>query len=115
MSAMTEEQSEHLLIWEFRVRPGREAEFEEVYGPQGAWAKLFDSAQGYLGTQLLVDPEGERRYLTVDRWASAAAFQRFRELRAAEYEALDARCAGFTDAETPLGAFRVVRAARRAP
>ena len=107
---MDEQLAEHLLIWEFRVRPGCEAEFEETYGPRGAWARLFDSAPGYLGTQLLRDPEGERRYLTIDRWASAAAFSRFREVRAAEYEALDARCARWTEAETPLGAWVLVRA-----
>lgn len=106
---MNGEREEHVLIWEFRVRAGSEAEFEAAYGPRGAWVALFRPARGYLGTELLRDPEDERRYLTVDRWESAEAFARFREAHAAEYEALDARCAGLTELETPLGAWKVLR------
>lgn len=106
---MRDERADHVLIWEFRVRPGREAEFERAYGPAGDWVRLFDSAAGYLGTELFRDPDDPRRYLTVDRWASAEAFARFREARGAEYEALDARCSRWTEDETPLGAWRVVR------
>jgi heme-degrading monooxygenase HmoA len=106
---MREERAVHVLIWEFHVRAGCEADFEEAYGPGGDWARLFDSAPGYLGTELVRDPEDGRRYLTIDRWASAEAFSRFRESRASEYEALDARCSRWTEDETPLGAWRVVR------
>ena len=35
-------------VWEFQVRPGRESEFESHYGPDGTWARLFRSAEGYL-------------------------------------------------------------------
>lgn len=106
---MREERAEHVLIWEFHVREGREAEFEAAYGAGGDWARLFDSAPGYLGTELFRDPDDPRRYITIDRWASAEAFSRFREARAPEYEALDARCARWTEDETPLGAWRKVR------
>ncbi len=106
---MNENGAEHVLIWEFRVRADREAQFEETYGPAGAWVKLFRTAEGYLGTELLRDPEIRRRYLTIDRWASPEAFTRFREGHAAEYEALDARCEPLTEAETPLGPWIVVR------
>lgn len=106
---------EHVLIWEFRVRAGCEAEFEAAYGPRGAWATLFGSAHGYLGTELFRDPEGERRYLTIDRWESAEAYARFRETHAAEYEALDVHCERWIEYETPAGAWKVVRGTRPAP
>ena len=95
-------------LWEFEVRPGREAEFESHYGPEGTWAKLFRSAEGYDGTTLLRDPARPGRYVTIDRWDSEAAYQRFRSARAADYAALDAACEALTVSERSLGRFDVV-------
>jgi hypothetical protein len=53
----------------------------------------------------LPDPEHDGRYVTVDRWATRAAFEEFRQQWKAEYEALDHACAALTLAETPLGAY----------
>ena len=55
-----------LLIWEFSVRSGSERQFEEVYGPDGAWMRLFRTAKGYLRTELHRDSNDPRRYLTFD-------------------------------------------------
>ena len=95
----------HVLLWEFRVIDGAEAAFEAAYGPEGDWARLFARAEGYLGTELWRDAATPGRYLTVDRWTSAAAHDRFLERHAAEYAALDARCQAWTSAETALGAW----------
>lgn len=101
----------HVILWEFRVRRGREREFEEVYGPRGEWARLFALGAGYLGTALNRDPGGERRYVVVDRWASREAYEAFRRERGGEYEALDRRCEDLTEHEAPLEA-AVLRAGR---
>jgi len=94
----------HVILWEFRVRPGSEPAFEAAYGPEGDWAVLFRRAPGYLGTELLRAPEAGR-YVTIDRWLSSAAFEAFREVHRADYDDLDRRCAGLTLEETPLGKF----------
>ncbi|MCI0393619.1 MAG: antibiotic biosynthesis monooxygenase [Chloroflexi bacterium] len=91
------------MLWEFQVSAGCEAEFVEAYGPAGWWAELFQRAQGYLGTQLLRDTADPHRYLTIDRWTSAAAFEAFKRQWGSEYEALDQRCARLTERETLLG------------
>jgi len=96
-------ETEHVRVWEFHVRQGCEADFEAAYGPQGAWARLFAAAGGYLGTELLRDEKVPRRYLTLDRWVSAEAFDRFREASRAEYAALDAQCERWPEAETAVG------------
>ena len=44
-----------VTLWEFRVAPGRQAEFERNYGPGGPWIPLFRRAPGYLGSELLQD------------------------------------------------------------
>jgi len=95
------------IVWEFRIRPGAEAAFEAAYGPRGAWAELFAGGEGYLGTELLRDARSPGRYLTVDRWASAADHARFREAHAGEYARLDERLAALTEAELELGSFLV--------
>ena len=94
----------HVLVWEFRVAPGRREEFERRYGPAGDWARLFARGHGYLGTQLLRDADDPDRYLTLDRWRSAAEWQAFRAMHAADYAALDAACEALTSAERSLGA-----------
>jgi len=48
--------------------------FESVYGPDGEWAQFFQGAAGYERTELL---RSEARYLVIDRWRSAAAYDAF--------------------------------------
>ena len=90
----------HVILWKFRVRPGREAEFEAAYGDDGLWARLFRSGEGFLGTELLRGTDGT--YLTIDRWTSDAAHLEFRDAESLRYEQLDGRCAGLTLEEALL-------------
>ena len=92
-----------VYIWQFDVEDARRGEFERHYGPSGSWATLFRRARGYLGTQLLRDQATPGRYLTVDRWQSAAAYRAFREEFAAEYAELDRECEKLTRDERAIG------------
>ena len=51
--------------------------FEEVYGPNGEWARFFRQGQGFIGTELLRDVEEDDRYIVIDRWESADAYNAF--------------------------------------
>ena len=95
----------YVYIWSFEVVPENVAEFERVYGPDGEWGKLFTGASGYRSTALLRDRERPGRYLTVDTWESAAAFESFRAANAAAFEALDRACERFTSKESLVGQF----------
>jgi heme-degrading monooxygenase HmoA len=95
----------HLIIWRLWVRPGREAEFEQVYGPAGDWAQLFARGDGFIGTELLRDVAELNHYVTIDRWTSRAAFETFRERWADDYRELDKRCEALTLREEALGTF----------
>lgn len=95
----------YVLLWEFEVRPKAAAEFERLYGPDGAWASLFREAPEYLGTELLRDEDHAARYLTIDRWRSRQAYDAFRSAYAGRYRALDEECEHLTTAERSLGAF----------
>ncbi len=93
------------IVWQFTARAGKERQFEEVYGPEGEWAVLFRTAEGYLGSHLYQSAQGPRRYLVVDRWTSAEAFAEFKRASGEQYRALDARCEELTEAEVHLGDF----------
>ena len=100
--------SVYVVIWRFRPLAGRESEFERAYGPSGDWAVLFSRDDGYLGTQLLRRSDDSREYLTLDRWVSRAAYERFRARWSSEYRRLDGRLEGLTEEESPLGSFEAL-------
>ena len=95
----------HVIIWEFSVPTSRRHSFERDYGSEGPWVKLFRSAPGYLGTELLRDENDPERFITIDRWTSAAAFEAFKRDFGAAYEALDREFDGLSDRETKIGTF----------
>ena len=94
------------LLFSYEVHDA--AEFERVYGPDGEWAEFFRQGRGYIGTELLRDVEASGRYLVVDRWDSADAYNAFVAERREEYmERVDA--AGFHyDSELRFGTFENV-------
>jgi heme-degrading monooxygenase HmoA len=71
------------LVFSYEVRDA--AEFERAYGPNGDWAQFFGSGRGYIGTELLRDVETPTRYLVVDRWESADAYNAFAAEQREEY------------------------------
>ncbi len=93
----------YTIVWRFRVRAGKEAEFEKEYGPHGAWAELFRADHGYLGTALVRGGPGD--YVTIDRWRTKAAYEQFLQRCRTQYVALDTRFAALTDGEALLGQF----------
>jgi hypothetical protein len=93
------------IVWEFRVAPDHQPEFEKIYGPQGDWTHLFARSPEFRGTQLLRDPAVPGRYLTIDSWQTPAAFDQFKEHFAADYKSLDERCDSLTEYEMKIGSF----------
>jgi heme-degrading monooxygenase HmoA len=91
------------LVFSYEVHDA--AEFERVYGPDGDWAEFFRRGSGYVGTELLRDVESPGRYLVVDRWESAEAYNAFIAERREEYmERVDATRFHY-DSELRLGTF----------
>ena len=71
------------LVFSYEVRDTEE--FERAYGAEGEWAHFFKQGQGYIGTELLRDVEAPGRYLVVDRWESAEAYNAFASEQRDEY------------------------------
>lgn len=92
-------------LWEFHVKPEKISAFEQIYGPDGAWATLFRSSLDHRGTELIRDLDRLGRYLTLDHWTSPEAFRRFKQDHQGEYAALDKLCESLTEKETLIGNF----------
>ena len=60
----------YVTVWEFRVRPEAFEVFERIYGPDGDWVRLFQTAEGYVTTELNRDLRQAGRYVTLDFWTS---------------------------------------------
>ncbi len=97
-----------VIIWEFRIRPERRAEFERHYGPRGTWAELFAQDAAYRGTTLLRDARDGDLYLTLDRWENAAALAAFKAAHGARYGEIDAMCEALTLSERKVGEYEEV-------
>ena len=95
--------SGYVIVWTYEAAPGREDAFVAAYGPDGAWARLFAQAEGFIGVELYRDAEG--RFLSLDRWAGEAAFDAFQARYGAAYRALDAEVAGLTARQARIGGF----------
>lgn len=95
----------HVRIWQFEPGPGREREFAAAYAGDGVWARLFEQAEGFIGTTLLAPVEPGGPWLTIDRWESQLAFERFQAALGEAYRKLDEDLSELTAAEQFIGAF----------
>ena len=96
------------IIWQYQVKPEKQAEFKTIYSPNGAWSALFKKSTGYLGTELLRDETNPRRYLTIDRWNSKEEYEAFLSQWEMEYKALDAQCESLMESESLIGKWTTI-------
>lgn len=103
----------YVIIWEYRVKIGRRADFERVYSAEGPWSTLFSKAEGYTGTELLRHPDDPQRYITIDRWVSPQAYESFLSRWKEEYAELDRQCTELTEREFHSGQWESVSSETR--
>ncbi len=94
------------LVFSYQAREA--AEFERVYGPNGEWAAFFRRGRGFVGTELLRDVESAGRYLVVDRWESADAYNAFVAEHRDEYMRRTDDTRLYHEQELHLGTFQNV-------
>lgn len=98
----------YIYIWEYDISEENLDAFEETYGKDGDWVKLFSGKDGYVGTEFYKDPEKEGRYITIDKWESKEKLMKFREEYKDEFDGIDKRCMALTKSETEIGKFNLV-------
>jgi heme-degrading monooxygenase HmoA len=94
------------LVFSYEVHDA--PEFERAYGADGEWAEFFRHGSGYIGTEVLRDVEAPGRYLVIDRWESADAYNAFVAEHREEYmERVDATRFQY-DSELRFGTFETL-------
>jgi heme-degrading monooxygenase HmoA len=97
-----------VALWEYEVKPGDEERFENAYGPDGDWVRLFRNDSHYYETRLMRDTFRRGVYLTMDFWASREAYEEFVAGHREEYAAIDASGGELTVKERRIGWFEMV-------
>jgi len=92
----------------FRYDARDPEEFEKAYGSNGEWAQFFRQGRGYIGTELLRDVEHATRYVVIDRWDSADAYNAFVQEHRDEYMRRVDDTRFYYDQELRLGTFEGV-------
>jgi hypothetical protein len=100
-----ERENAYIVVWEYQVKAGCEAEFVAAYGSDGEWAKLFERSPEFLGVELLGSVGIAGRFFTLDRWSSSEAMDVFLAANATAYDVLDRRFSAFTVWERRIGGF----------
>jgi heme-degrading monooxygenase HmoA len=95
------------VVTEFTVREDARGRFELVYGPGGAWSRLFGQSAGFRGATVLNDLKNPRRYLTIDLWDTEAQWAQALDEGKADYSVLQAELEGCIESRADLGVFRV--------
>ncbi len=93
------------ITWQFEVKKGREAEFEEMYGVDGEWTAMNRHTRSYLGSSFLRDQNRTSRYLVIEYWSEMLVYEQHRGSRSAAIASLEERSAALVDKVEPMGIF----------
>ena len=93
------------VIWQFDVKHGREAEFEQLYGADGEWTVTSRQARSYLGTSFLRDQNRSSRYVMIEYWSEMLVYEQHRAFRSDLIASLEQRSRALVDSVEPLGIF----------
>jgi hypothetical protein len=93
------------IMWQFEVKDGREAEFEELYGVDGEWTTMNRQTRSYLGSSFLRDQNRPSRYIVIEYWSEMLVFEQHRSYRSPARAQFEARRGMVIDGVEPLGVF----------
>jgi hypothetical protein len=93
------------IMWQFDVRHGCEANFEQLYGADGEWAALNRHARSYLGSSFLRDQNRTSRYILIEYWSEMLVYEQHRVFRSEAIAAFEERSRALLDSVEPLGIF----------
>jgi quinol monooxygenase YgiN len=93
------------IMWQFDVKTGREAEFEQLYGADGEWTAINRHARSYLGSSFLHDQNRASRYIVIEYWSEMIVYEQHRASRAAAVAALEERSTTLLNSVEPMGIF----------
>ncbi len=102
------------IMWQFDVKKGREAEFEDLYGVDGEWTAMNRQTRSYLGSSFLRDQNRPSRYIVIEYWSEMLVSEQPRASRPEALTPFEGRRAGLVESTEPLGVFTALDVPDRA-
>lgn len=102
------------LVWQFDVKEGMSAEFEALYGADGAWTTLSRRSRSFLGSSFLRDVAAASRYLVIEYWSEMVVYERHTADFQDEIDQLERQRSALVEAAHPLGLFNALDVPSRA-
>lgn len=96
------------VIFQFEIKPGREAEFERLHGADGEWTALSRQSRSFIGSSFLREFASPPRYVLVEYWSEMVVYERHLKDLAADIEALEQRRADMVAATLSLGIYNAL-------
>jgi quinol monooxygenase YgiN len=96
------------VVWNFRVQPGREEEFEKLHGADGEWTSISRKSRSFLGSSFLRDLADARRYLMVEYWSEMVVYEKHLADFSDEMERLQERRNAMIAEAIPVGLFDAI-------
>jgi len=102
------------IVWQFDVKTGCEAEFEQLYGADGEWTLMNRHARSYLGSSFLRDQNDSSRYMVIEYWSEMLVYEQHRAYRPDALTSFEGRRAALVESIEPLGVFTALDVPDRA-
>jgi heme-degrading monooxygenase HmoA len=96
------------VVWQFEVVEGKEEDFEQFYGADGAWTAISRRSRSFLGSSFLKDLAQPERYVVVEYWSEMVVYERHHADFADEVAELEQRRATLVNVMRPLGLFNAL-------
>jgi hypothetical protein len=93
------------IMWQFDVKKGREAEFEQLYGADGEWTAMNRHTRSYLGSSFLRDQNLSSRYIVIEYWSEMLVYEQHKSYRSDAMASFEARQITVTESVEPMGIF----------
>jgi hypothetical protein len=93
------------IVWQFDVKTGREAEFEQLYGADGEWTAVNRHTRSYLGSSFLRDQNRASRYILIEYWSEMLVYEQHKRYRGDAISSLEKHRAALVESVEPLGIF----------
>jgi hypothetical protein len=93
------------IMWQFDVKHGREAEFEQLHDVDGEWTATNRTARSYLGSSFLRDQNRSSRYILIEYWSEMLVYEQHRVFRSDVVASLEERRRALVESIEPLGIY----------
>ena len=97
----------YCLAWKYTVSSDHQ-KFEQEFGRNGSWFKLFEPCEDYLGHELMKGVD-DKSYLVTNKWMSREDYERFIAENREACSLINKELMDLYDVEEFLGNYHIIQ------